>query len=264
MPDLSVDGVTAPIPISPSVGSDDVQLSVVEVRRGEPPSLSLDLDGLEPGEAYITRVSALNSDGQGPTTIAAAADGGDRGSNKDGLGIVPFEVVARAAPQAPLIAGITAVSASQLEVTLEVPTDTAVGFDVLGYKVRAKLHILYPFRTRERCRGSRAAGQAELYYFSVAFENVFFTTSSLPNVSNEQCSLKEDGREWFDHARRCWGFLVSFWFNIVLCTAPPVRCMFQTRDWALGGVPIPSSLHSLVGVASAWVACMIIVFPPVH
>lgn len=172
LPDLSVDGVNAPISISPSVGSEDVQLSVVEVQRGEPPSFSLDLDGLEPGEAYVTRVSAINADGQGPTTIAAAPDGGDRGSNNDGLGIVPFEVVARAAPQAPLIAGITAVSASQLEVTLEAPTDT-VGFDVLGYKVRAKLHVPCVLHGRlgsavekDGVAAAHAAGQVELYFLS--------------------------------------------------------------------------------------------------
>lgn len=143
LPPLSVDGTNVPIPIVPSVGS-DVKLVVEEVQRGAAPSLSLDLDGLEPGETYVTRVSAFNAAGQGPTTVADAADGGDRGSNNDGLGIVPFGVVARAAPQAPRIAGITAVSASQLEVALEAPTDTA-GFDILGYKVRATLRDLACF-----------------------------------------------------------------------------------------------------------------------
>lgn len=124
-------GVLTEVPILPA----DAQLKVVEVQRGSPPSLALDLDALEPGEKYVARVSATNAAGYGPTTTADAAEGGDRGSNNDGLGVVPFGVVARAAPQAPRISGISAVSASQLEVTLEPPTDDP-GFDVHGYKVR--------------------------------------------------------------------------------------------------------------------------------
>lgn len=128
---LLVDGNSTGIPI---VGP-NVQLSVVEIQPGASPSFSLDLDGLEPGETYVARVSAQNTAGYGPTTTAAAAEGGDRGSNNDGLGIVPFRVVARAAPQAPHITSVTALSASQLEVALEKATE-APGFDALGYKVR--------------------------------------------------------------------------------------------------------------------------------
>lgn len=120
---------------TPIVGTDATQPLVVEIQRGAPPSLALDLDGLEPGETYVARVSATNAAGDGPTTIADAAAGGDRGSNNDGLGVAPFRVVARAAPQAPRISAITAISASQLEVALEAPTDEP-GFDVLGYQVR--------------------------------------------------------------------------------------------------------------------------------
>ena len=129
--DLVVDGTATEIPI---VGPDAL-LDVVELQRGSPPSLALDLDGLEPGETYVARVSATNAAGDGPTTLAGAAEGGDRGSNNDGLGVAPFGVVARAAPQAPNISSVTAVSASQLEVTLEAPTADP-GFDVYGYKVR--------------------------------------------------------------------------------------------------------------------------------
>lgn len=131
--DLVVDGTSPGVGI-PIVGP-DVRLAVEELQRGALPSLALDLDGLEPGETYVTRVSATNAAGNGPTTLAGAAEGGDRGSNNDGLGVVPFAVVARAAPQAPNISSITAVSASQLEVTLEAPTADP-GFDVHGYKVR--------------------------------------------------------------------------------------------------------------------------------
>lgn len=131
--DLAVDGGSTGIPIVPP--APDAELSVVELQPGAPPSLTLDLNGLEPGETYVARVSATNAAGDGPTTLANAADGGDRGSNNDGLGVVPLGVVARAAPQAPNISSITAVSASQLEVTLEAPT-AAPGYDVHGYKVR--------------------------------------------------------------------------------------------------------------------------------
>lgn len=129
---LVVDGNSTGIPI---VGP-NAQLSVVEARRGVPPSLALDLAGLDPGETYVARVSAANAAGYGPTTTAGAADGGDRGSNNDGLGVAPFGMVARAAPQAPRISGVVAVSASQLEAALEAPTDSP-GFDALGYKVRS-------------------------------------------------------------------------------------------------------------------------------
>lgn len=128
---IRAEGNSTRIPI---VGP-NAQLSVVEIKTGASPSLSLDLDGLQPGETYVARVSAQNTAGYGPTTTAAAADGGDRGSNNDGLGIVPFGVVARAAPQAPKIASVTALSASQLEVVLENATE-APGYEAVGYKVR--------------------------------------------------------------------------------------------------------------------------------
>lgn len=128
---LVVDGNSTGIPI---VGP-NAQVSATEIQRGVAPFLALDLAGLEPGETYVARVSAENAAGFGPTTTADAADGGDRGSNNDGLGVVPFGMVARAAPQAPRIGGVVAVSASQLEVSLEEPTDSP-GFDTLGYKVR--------------------------------------------------------------------------------------------------------------------------------
>lgn len=127
---IRADGNSTGIPI---VGP-NAQLSVVETQAGASPSFSLDLDGLEPGETYVARVSALNAAGYGPTTTAVAVEGGDRGSNNDGLGIVPFGVVARAAPQAPHIASVTALSASQLEVVLEKATE-APGYEALGYKV---------------------------------------------------------------------------------------------------------------------------------
>lgn len=98
------------------------------------PSLDVDITGLEPGRTYVTRVSAQNADGYGPSTLADGADGEDRGSNNDGLGIAPFGLDTRTAPPAPLIADVTAVSASQLEVTLETLADSP-GVDVLGYKV---------------------------------------------------------------------------------------------------------------------------------
>ncbi|CAM9503934.1 unnamed protein product, partial [Hapterophycus canaliculatus] len=126
---LVVDGNSTGIPI---VGP-NAQISVVEVQRGVPPSLALDMAGLEPGETYVARVSAENAAGYGPSTTASASDGGDRGSNNDGLGVVPFGMVARAPPLAPRIASAVAVSASQLEVALEAPTDSS-GFDTLGYK----------------------------------------------------------------------------------------------------------------------------------
>lgn len=128
---LSVDGNSTAIPI---VGA-DAQLTVTEIQRGASPSLSVDVSGLEPGTTYVTRVSALSTAGQGPTTLASATDGGDRGSNNDGLGVVPFGVVTRTAPSVPIIAGATAVSASQLEVLLK-ETGESTSADTLGYMVR--------------------------------------------------------------------------------------------------------------------------------
>lgn len=118
----------------PIVGP-NAKLSVSEVRRGIPPSLDLDISGLESGITYVTRVSAKNEAGYGPTTLAGAGDGGYRGSNNVGLGIAPFSIVTRKAPPAPLVAGVTAVSASQLEVVLETPIESP-GTDALGYKAR--------------------------------------------------------------------------------------------------------------------------------
>lgn len=128
---LEVNGNSTTIPI---VGP-GVHLAVVELQRGRSPSLDLDITGLEPGVTYATRVSAKNAAGYGPDTVADASDGGDRGSNNDGLGVSPFVVGAIRAPSTPVIAGIAAVSASQLEVSLEAPVESP-GADVLGYKVR--------------------------------------------------------------------------------------------------------------------------------
>lgn len=128
---LEVNGNSTTIPI---IGQ-GVHLTVVELQRGRPPSLDLDITGLEPGVTYVTRVSAKNSAGYGPDTVADASDGGDRGSNNDGLGVSPFVVSAIRAPSAPVISGIAAVSASQLEVSLEAPVESPEA-DVLGYKVR--------------------------------------------------------------------------------------------------------------------------------
>lgn len=133
---LSVDGNSTAIPI---VGA-DAQLTVTEIQRGSSPSLSVDVSGLEPGITYVTRISALNTAGQGPTTLAGATDGGDRGSNNDGLGVVPFGVLTRTAPSAPIITGATAMSASQLEVFLEATGEPA-SVDTLGYMVRAYVRM---------------------------------------------------------------------------------------------------------------------------
>lgn len=169
---LVVDGASTGIPI---VGT-DAQLSVVEVQRGAAPSLALDLDGLEPGETYVARVSATNAAGDGPTTLADAAEGGDRGSNNDGLGVSPFGMVARAAPQAPRISSITAVSASQLEVALEPPTDEA-GYDVHGYKVRmtqnTTVFVLSSRGYSQRCRVSN----------TIVFRKAFNQYSELFSIS---------------------------------------------------------------------------------
>lgn len=127
---LSVDGNATAIPI---IGP-DAHLTVVEVQSGLPPSLNLDVNGLEPGSTYFARASAKNSAGFGATTLASAADGGDRGSNNDGLGISPLAVITQTAPDAPSISHVTAVSASQLEVTLKSGNSTS-GTGAIGYKV---------------------------------------------------------------------------------------------------------------------------------
>lgn len=123
----------------PIVGP-NAKLSVTEVRRGVSPSLGLEISGLELGTTYVTRVSARNAAGYGPTTIAGAEDGGYRGGNNVGLGIAPFGIVTRKAPLAPVVAGVTAVSASQLEVVLETPIQSS-GTNALGYKARNTLDL---------------------------------------------------------------------------------------------------------------------------
>ena len=133
---MFLDGNSSALPI---VGP-NAKLSVTEVRRGVSPSLDVDITGLEPGTTYVTRVSARNAAGYGPTTIAGAEDGGYRGSNNVGLGIAPFGIVTRKAPSAPLVAGVTAISASQLEVLLETPTESP-GVNVLGYKARNRVDV---------------------------------------------------------------------------------------------------------------------------
>lgn len=132
---LVVDGNSTAIPI---VGP-DTQLAVIEARHGMSPSLSLDVIGLKPGVTYITRISARNEAGYGPTTLADATDGGGRGNNNDGLGIVPLGVVAFTALPPPRIAVITPVSASQLEVSLDRGNFDVAANGILGYKVRSFL-----------------------------------------------------------------------------------------------------------------------------
>lgn len=129
---ITVDGNSTDVPLA----GPNTRLGVVEVRRGKSPSLDIPVAGLEPGTTYFTRVSAINDDGFGPTTLARAKDGGTRGGNNDGLGVAPLSVVAHIAPSAPTISGITAVSASQLEVVLDPASDLS-GMEPLGYKVRA-------------------------------------------------------------------------------------------------------------------------------
>ena len=120
---LNVDGNSTAIPI---VGP-AVQLTVVEVQRGISPSLHLDITELEPGATYATRISAENAAGYGPDTVTDSIDG---------FGISPASVVTRTVPPTPNIAGVTALSASQLAVTLEQLVEST-GFDVVGYKVRS-------------------------------------------------------------------------------------------------------------------------------
>lgn len=128
---LYADGNSTLIPIAGA----NAQLSVSEVRRGQTPSLDVDVTGLENGATYVTRVSAKNAAGYGPSTTADGIDGGDRGSNNAGLGVVPFGVTIRTAPPAPLISSVEAVSASQLKVALQAPTGSPTG-DTIRYKVR--------------------------------------------------------------------------------------------------------------------------------
>lgn len=127
---IFVDGNASAIPIA----GPDANLWVVEVQRGRSPSLDITVTGLEPGETYFTRVSATNADGNGLSTLANAADGGGFGSNNDGDGIAPLAVVSRTAPRAPEIAGVNAISGSQLEVMLHA-TDEPSDVEALGYKV---------------------------------------------------------------------------------------------------------------------------------
>lgn len=130
---IVVDGNATVIPIA----GPNANLAVVEVRRGMAPSLDIPVTGLEPGAAYFTRVSAINADGYGPTTLAEATDGGARGGNNDGLGVAPLAVVAQAAPGAPVISGVNAISASELEVVLEAVSHS--GANPLGFKVRTSV-----------------------------------------------------------------------------------------------------------------------------
>lgn len=134
---LAVDGNSTAIPI---VGA-NAELSVVEIRRGRLPQLDLDITGLEAGEAYIARVSAQNAAGFGPTTLADTENGGEQGSNNQGLGIVPFRIVTRTAPIAPSVAKVVPVSASQLDITLEAP-DPSLDSNILGYKVRSDVEYM--------------------------------------------------------------------------------------------------------------------------
>lgn len=127
---IVVDGNTTAIPIA----GPNINIAVVEVRRGVAPSLDIPVTGLEPGTTYFTRVSAINADGYGPTTLAGATEGGARGGNNDGLGIAPLAVVPQTAPGAPVISDVNPVSASELKVELEpVPYH---GVSPLGVKVR--------------------------------------------------------------------------------------------------------------------------------
>lgn len=135
MHDIESIVVNGNITAVPIVGP-NAHLEVVEVRRGVAPSLDVTVTGLDPDEAYFTRISAFNADGFGPTTLAVSGDGGARGGNVAGLGVSPLAVIAHTAPKAPVISHISAVSASQLEVVLE--DSPPSGVDPLGFKVRAE------------------------------------------------------------------------------------------------------------------------------
>lgn len=128
---LSVDGNTTALPL---VGQ-DVLLDVLEVRGGVHPSLQVDVNGLESGARYFARASATNSAGTGPTTLSLTQDRGALGGNNDGLGVAPLAVVAGSAPAAPVIADVSVVSASQLEVKLMPSDDHSGHHHPQGYKV---------------------------------------------------------------------------------------------------------------------------------
>ncbi|CAM9165015.1 unnamed protein product, partial [Choristocarpus tenellus] len=130
---LQVDGNSTAVPIS----GDGAELAVTEQRKGLSPALALDIVGLEVGQTYHARVSTINMLGQGESTLATTVDGGARGGNNEGLGAVPLTVVARSPPVTPEIEKITAVSASQLEVSLSIPPDSMAssGANASMYKV---------------------------------------------------------------------------------------------------------------------------------
>lgn len=133
---IHVDGNATAVPLA----GPDVYLAVTEVRRGVTPTLDFDVTGLEAGETYFARASAINSAGAGPTTLVTATSGVNRGSNNDGVGIAPLAIVARTAPAAPAIEDVGVISASQLEVTLGKGSDPP-GSEPMGYKVCAAAAI---------------------------------------------------------------------------------------------------------------------------